>query len=566
MTVSKRLKIPAPPQQQKTVDGRFRIIRELGKGATGVVYEGIQLSVDRTVAVKVLHPTYNVREDYKERFSREAKAIARLNHTNCITLYDFGYSDEFESLYMVMEFVQGRELYQITKKHKIELARVLDVGIQIADAITHAHKHGILHRDLKPENVLVTEDWTAKVLDFGMARIVDELSNQFQGGRLTQQGAVYGTPAYMSPEQCQGNIDVTEQTDIYSLGVMLFELVQGDLPFRAKKVIDILVQHVKDPIPPIDTDIPSRLRNLIVSMMAKRPVERPSSAKIVAETLRSLRLEVPLQGEERHTLDVSQEIQRTLLNFQEGPDQTGDGPPRSTYTGVDEILARQTPQPPIVLTTPTEPEPALEIPSEPLSLSEPTNPASPATADASTSGEVRTSSLDPMAFDDDRPIPRRSSAVGWLVTVVVLGLFAAAIAYGVDRSEVPGTAAREPVSDAPAQKPEATSGAPATDPIIEEAPLVPTASPDQVVQEPLAEPEETTEPTPAEAPAPPVEEPEEPAAKPERKSEPRPKPRPRVKQRRSTTKTEDGKERPASSTKEVEKSKDEKLPTIRFTY
>ncbi len=590
--MTKRLKIPAPPAHQKTVDGRFRLVKEIGKGATGIVYEGVQLSVDRTVAVKVLNPTYNVREDYKERFQREAKAIARLSHTNCITLYDFGYSDEFQSLYMVMEYVGGSELYEHCVNDTISLHQSVRAGIQIAEAVAHAHGHGILHRDLKPENVLITEDWTAKVLDFGMARIVDELSDTPAQQRLTQQGAVYGTPAYMSPEQCQGNIDVTEATDIYSLGVILYELVEGRLPFRAPKVLDILVQHVREEPPPIRADIPKRLRSLIMSMLAKRPVERPSDAKIVAETLRSILPEIPAEGAERNTIDVSQEIQKSLIeNETKGP-QTGEGVPRSTMQGVGKSLESRP------ATDPGE-TPAVELEHQarvvetmqPMMLQpEARKEIDKALRERRPSDELK--SIDEINVSDERPgavrfgsetyayeKPQRPKS-GWFVLVALLAAalvgvgFVASGQLGARQAETavpPAEAAIEEsaAAEANAESPR-TDDAPTEVDIPEEAAALPPALPEPIVaDEPPPPPVEKSRRSIAKRKqkrraTPPPAAPSEPAPSPEPEvatEKPAPSPEPKA--------TDDGKEAPASSTKETksaEKEGDDKLPTVRFTY
>lgn len=306
----------------KSIDGRFRIVRELGRGAAGVVYEGVQLSVDRRVAIKVLHADHQRNSDYIERFSREAKAIARLSHTNCITLFDFGFSEEFRSHYMVMEFIEGEELFSITRDQPLPFRVALRIGIQIAEAIAHAHKHGILHRDLKPENVLVTTDWEAKVLDFGLARLLDLFSNDTDGRRLTAQGAVFGTPAYMSPEQCAGDLDVTVRSDIYSLGVVLYELFEGMLPFESNEVVKTLVMHAKDPPPPMHADVPQEIKDLIFQMLEKDPLARPRTGLQVADTLRAVLINTTDLSSSN--ADISQEIQRELLRGLDRTDQTGE--------------------------------------------------------------------------------------------------------------------------------------------------------------------------------------------------------------------------------------------------
>ena len=306
----------------KSIDGRFRIVREIGRGASGVVFEGVQMSVDRRVAIKVLHADHQKNGDYIERFTREAKAIARLSHTNCITLFDFGYSEEFSSHYMVMEFIEGEELFAITRDRPLPFRIALRIGIQISEAIAHAHKHGILHRDLKPENVLVTTDWDVKVLDFGLARLLDLFSADNEGRRLTAQGAVFGTPAYMSPEQCAGELDVTVRSDIYSLGVVLYELFEGVLPFDSKEVVKLLVKHAKDPPPPMQADIPDDVKSLISQMLEKNPQARPRTGNQVADTLRAVLINTSDLA--NPSADISQEIQRSLLRGIDRTDQTGE--------------------------------------------------------------------------------------------------------------------------------------------------------------------------------------------------------------------------------------------------
>ncbi len=307
----------------KAIAGRFKIVRELGRGGAGIVYEGVQLSVDRRVAIKVLLADHQAKDDHVERFEREAKAIARLSHTNCITLFDFGYSDEFRANYMVMEYIEGEELFAITRDRKLPLEIALRIAIQLAEAIAHAHKHGILHRDLKPENVLVTTDWEVKVLDFGLARLLDLFAADSGGRRLTAEGAIFGTPAYMSPEQCSGDLDVTVRSDIYSLGIVLYELFEGQLPFQGKEVVKILVQHAKDPPPPMQGDIPQDVKALVMQMLAKDPHSRPRTGTQVADRLRAALIHLANESPEL-SADVSQEIQRSLLRGIDRTNQTGE--------------------------------------------------------------------------------------------------------------------------------------------------------------------------------------------------------------------------------------------------
>ncbi len=282
----------------KTIAGRFVLEEVLGTGATGSVYRAQQTSVDRIVAVKTLHPFLQEREDFKARFEIEAKAIARLNHPNCITLYDFGYDADFDVFYMAVEYIKGSQLADLMGE-VLPIDDVLSIAYQVTDALEHAHREGILHRDLKPENIMIEEmpdtgRLAVKVLDFGLARLYEaklEKDDEAPSGRyrqITEAGQVYGTPAYMSPEQCRGKSELTPATDIYALGTMLFELLEGQLPFFSKSTAElILMQMTEDPPAMTRLDVPLEIRGMVHRMMAKDPTARPQSAKEVLVTLLS---------------------------------------------------------------------------------------------------------------------------------------------------------------------------------------------------------------------------------------------------------------------------------------
>lgn len=314
--MKKNLKIPPPPGKPgrknpigAKISGRFEILRLLGTGSTGRVYEAVQLSVDRAVAVKVLQA--EAKGETRERFAREAKAIAKLNHPNCITLHDFGYSDEIQSLYMVTEFVRGREMFEVLLEEDLPLSTVLRYFLQVGEGLAHAHKNKVLHRDLKPENVLVTNRGDVKVLDFGLARIFSEIQGP-EARRLTTEGAIFGTPVYMCPEQCGGDLDVDERADLYALGVMMYEAFEGEPPFDANDVMRTLVAHIQEPVPPMKADIPETLRDLTLQLLEKDRDARPESAKKVVERLQAILVDLMVSDAEL-TPDVSQEIARSLL-------------------------------------------------------------------------------------------------------------------------------------------------------------------------------------------------------------------------------------------------------------
>jgi serine/threonine-protein kinase len=238
----------------QTILGQFRILQEIGRGGMGAVYKAEQPDMDRLVAVKILHPRLASRSDLVLRFRREARAMSRLTHPNTVRVLLFGQLDT-GALYIVMEFLDGKNLLQVERKEgPLDPVRAGNIMIQVCGALGEAHQQGIVHRDLKPENiVLSTQGGIAdfpKVLDFGLAKMKDPPDPKTGSMRaLTQQGAVFGTPEFMSPEQARGEV-LDERSDIYSLCVILYEMVTCKLPFKAKSPMDFITQHIKGkPIP-----------------------------------------------------------------------------------------------------------------------------------------------------------------------------------------------------------------------------------------------------------------------------------------------------------------------------
>jgi len=252
---------------------RYRLEAELGRGGMGVVYRGHDLLLDRPVAVKVLtHQA--VSGQGQERLLREAKAAAQLNHPNIVSVFDAGQSAGMA--YIVMELVEGRSLHAVPPA---DLGAVLTITIQICAALDHAHARGIIHRDLKPENVLVTPAGTAKLMDFGLAHSI--------ASRMTTEGTLIGTVFYLPPEQALGQ-PLDGRADLYSLGVMLYELTAGHLPFTADDPMGVISQHLHaPPVPPstYNPRVPTRLEALILALLGKRPEDRPGSAAEVGQEL-----------------------------------------------------------------------------------------------------------------------------------------------------------------------------------------------------------------------------------------------------------------------------------------
>ena len=262
--------------------GRYRILGELGRGAMGVVYRAEDPSLNRTVAIKTILMSSDpaVRTEYEARFRQEAKAAGGLNHPNLITIYDIG--REGDLAYMAMELLEGIELRELMKKGPLELPFVLDILAQVADGLALAHERGVVHRDVKPGNIMIVGGQRAKVMDFGVARMhVSEIE--------TQAGAVLGSPKYMSPEQVTGNV-VDGRSDIFSLGVILYELTAGTPPFDAPEVGQYMMQiATATPVPPstLNPALPPMLDLIAERALEKNPDQRYQSVAELAADLRA---------------------------------------------------------------------------------------------------------------------------------------------------------------------------------------------------------------------------------------------------------------------------------------
>ena len=277
------------------IGGKYRIERLLGEGGMGAVYLARQLPVDRSVALKFLRSAVCQHRVIQTRFELEARALARLNHPNCITLYDYGWAPELEAFYTALEYVRGVPLHE-RLGGQLDWREVVEIVRQVALALDHAHHHGILHRDLKPENVMLTVmtdgSLLAKVLDFGIARIFRGDPNDHSSGpspRLTGSGEVFGTPAYISPEQARGVEELGPGCDLYSLGVMFYELLEGQLPYVANNAVDLMTMHVRAPLPELTPGrSPAEVSSIVGRLLAKKPQDRPTSAGALAQELKRL--------------------------------------------------------------------------------------------------------------------------------------------------------------------------------------------------------------------------------------------------------------------------------------
>ncbi|MGW3418440.1 protein kinase domain-containing protein [Streptomyces phaeochromogenes] len=271
--------------------GRFRITGLLGSGGMGQVWAAEDERMRRAVAIKIVHPQYGMGEaEALARFQREVRLAARLAHQNVVTVHDWGEVevDGRRTLFYVMELVRGVSLHQRFDESRPAWPLAVGWAAQIAEALHAAHSQGVVHRDIKPANALITPDGTVKVLDFGIAKFMGETIGARE---LTVTGALLGSPPYMSPEQAEGDPSIDRRSDLYSLGCLLYHAVTGRPPFTAAGHLAVLLKHIKDTPEPPSTHVeglPVPLNDLILSLLAKRPEDRPADAATVCEALSTL--------------------------------------------------------------------------------------------------------------------------------------------------------------------------------------------------------------------------------------------------------------------------------------
>ncbi|WP_324717676.1 Stk1 family PASTA domain-containing Ser/Thr kinase [Carboxydochorda subterranea] len=260
--------------------GRYRLIRPVGEGGMAVVYRAVDELLGRPVAVKILRPQFAGDREFVERFRREAQAAASLSHPNVVQIFDVGRDNG--SHYIVMELVDGKSLKQILQEHtRLDPVAAVAVTLAVAKALSHAHRHGLIHRDIKPHNILVTTEGLVKVADFGIARAASATS-------LTDSGTVLGSVHYFSPEQARGQ-SIGVASDLYSLGIVLYEMLTGHVPFTADSPIAVAIRQIHDPVPPIRDQVPGvppQLERTVMHLLAKDPARRPASADALYEELR----------------------------------------------------------------------------------------------------------------------------------------------------------------------------------------------------------------------------------------------------------------------------------------
>ena len=262
----------------KIICNRYKILDHLGTGGMATVWLGYDTILDRQVAIKTFKIDAND-EDAVKRFNREAKAVTSLSHPNIVSIYDV--ENEGEFYYLILEYVEGMTLkdYMI-KNPRMPIETIVHIAKQIAAGLSHAHQNGIIHRDIKPQNILMNENLTCKITDFGIARAYGDTT-------LTQTNQMLGTVYYLSPEQARGNV-ATAQSDIYSLGILIFEMITGQIPFKGESAVAIALKHLQEELPDIDKyrdNVPQSVKNIVLQATMKNPNERYISSKELFEDL-----------------------------------------------------------------------------------------------------------------------------------------------------------------------------------------------------------------------------------------------------------------------------------------
>ena len=269
----------------------YQLLGKLGKGAMATVYKAKQISLDRTVAVKVLPKRSGENPEFVDRFYKEGKAAARLSHNNIVQAIDVGSTPDGYHFF-VMEYVEGKTLYDIMQPPPVgegkafSEAEALDVVIQIADALAHAHQRALIHRDVKPKNILLTPEGVAKLTDLGLARATDD-----KEAAESEAGKAYGTPYYISPEQIRGDVDIDYRADIYSLGATMYHLVTGRPPFDGETPSAVMHKHLKEPLIPADhvnTALSAGIGEIIDLAMAKNRDDRYRTTEDMLEDLEAV--------------------------------------------------------------------------------------------------------------------------------------------------------------------------------------------------------------------------------------------------------------------------------------
>ncbi|MBU3092119.1 Stk1 family PASTA domain-containing Ser/Thr kinase [Clostridium sp. CF011] len=286
----------------KLLLNRYELLEKIGEGGMGTVYKAKCHLLNRFVAVKILKAELSNDEEFVSRFKREATSIARLSHPNIVNVHDVGAENHIN--FIVMEYINGKTLKQLIKKNaRFTSQRTLDISLQIAKALQCAHINNIIHRDIKPDNIMIAEDNIVKVMDFGIAKVTDSIT-------VTNSNKVMGTVHYFSPEQAKGNF-IDCRTDIYSLGIVMYEMITGQVPYNAESAISIAMMHIHEPATApkeIITDIPENINQVILKAMQKEPFKRYQTAKDMADIINAIKEDSNYEVKVNNDLDDATNI------------------------------------------------------------------------------------------------------------------------------------------------------------------------------------------------------------------------------------------------------------------
>jgi serine/threonine-protein kinase len=286
----------------------YKILGKIGAGAMAVVYKARQLSLNRIVAIKVLPKRFSENQEYVQRFYKEGEAAGKLNHPNIVQAIDVGEAGGYH--YFVMEFVEGKTVAEdIAAGQVYSEADALDIIIQVAHALEHAHALGLIHRDVKPKNIMISNEGAVKLADMGLAREMTDIKLA-----QTEAGKAYGTPYYIAPEQIRGKIDIDGRADIYGLGATFYHMVTGRVPFMADDSADVMRKHLRERLVPpdhINTSLSAGVSEVIEIMMAKRKEDRYKNVEELLMDLEALRNgQPPLQAHKRFDVSMLQQLEK----------------------------------------------------------------------------------------------------------------------------------------------------------------------------------------------------------------------------------------------------------------
>jgi len=303
LTATQAERLKANIRESKAVATKipgYKILGKIGAGAMAVVYKARQLSLNRMVAIKVLPKRFTENPEYVERFYKEGQAAGKLNHPNIVQAIDVGEAAGYH--YFVMEYVEGKTIADDLASGVIPEAQAIDIIIQVAHALLHAHSHGLIHRDVKPKNIMINKDGVVKLADMGLARETTDIETA-----QSEAGKAYGTPYYISPEQIRGKIDIDRRADIYGLGATFYHMVTGQVPFMAEDSSDVMRKHLREKLVPpdhINTSLSGGVSEVIEIMMAKKREDRYDNVEELLLDLEALKNgQPPLRARKR--FDVS---------------------------------------------------------------------------------------------------------------------------------------------------------------------------------------------------------------------------------------------------------------------